>query len=82
MVNTLIYISADQLFHSHSALSIDDQCVVLMFEDTEFLLSYKFHKHKLIFIISAMRQYFQQLNAKNKFYYKLNLDNASNTLEN
>ena len=82
MVNTLIYISADQLFHSQSALSIDDQCVVLMFEDTEFLLSYKFHKHKLIFIISAMRQYFQQLNVKKKFYFKLNLDNASNTLEN
>ena len=73
MVNTLIYISADQLFHSQSALSIDDQCVVLMFEDTEFLLSYKFHKHKLIFIISAMRQYFQQLNVKKKFYFKLNL---------
>ncbi|NDB80763.1 hypothetical protein EB155_12960, partial [archaeon] len=74
--------SADQLFHSQSALSIDDQCVVLMFEDTEFLLSYKFHKHKLIFIISAMRQYFQQLNVKKKFYFKLNLDNALNTLEN
>jgi deoxyribodipyrimidine photolyase-related protein len=70
MISNLVLILGDQLFPDHTRLEIDETSLVIMIEDATICRKLKYHKHKLIFVLSAMRHHFRGLEA-NKRYFEL-----------
>lgn len=68
---SLCLVVADQLFENHPALSFDADFVMV---ESGFLTSkYNYHKFKLSYILTTMREYrdFLELKSKSVFYYNL-----------
>jgi len=60
---SLFLICADHLFHPRYLKDHQDD-LLLMIEDREQLTSFKFHKHRQVFYLSAMRHYAHELRQK------------------
>ncbi len=73
----LFLILGDQLFATERLAAYKD-ALFFMAEDQELCTHNKYHKHKIILFLSAMRQYHEQLVAygMRTIYYKLNDHNA------
>ncbi len=70
--NRLIIVLGDQLFHNHTNLGIDENSLLFMAEDFQLCTHYKYHKHKLVLFLSAMRQHADKLGKRHSVkYHKL-----------
>jgi deoxyribodipyrimidine photolyase-related protein len=66
-ISNLTLILGNQLFHTDTLkanLKNTKETVVFMREDVELCTYYKFHKHKIVFFLSAMRTYCKELEDK------------------
>lgn len=83
-MKSCLIILGDQLFpmdfyESHVALK---SCHVFMAEDWDLCTHYKYHKHKITFFLTAMRDYADDLRKKGaNVYYKKLTQNISNSNE-
>lgn len=78
-----ILILGNQLFDPKKHISsVPRETVVFMREDRELCTHFKYHKHKIIFFLSAMRKYADEL-IENKFnvHYEKFDPNQNNTFE-
>ncbi|MEL6140087.1 MAG: cryptochrome/photolyase family protein [Bacteroidota bacterium] len=62
-------ILGDHLFPNHSALNLGENTLVFMAEDYDLCTHFKYHKHKIILFLSAMRNHAQGLADTNKLVY-------------
>lgn len=71
--NKLCLILGNQLFERHFAF--DDECDVLMIESKELFRRHNYHKQKILFTLTSMRDFASVLQAKltksNLFYYQI-----------
>lgn len=81
MSNTLHLILGDCLFPDHSSLlESKEGSHILMIEDYGLCTHYRYHKHKLVFFLSAMRQHAQSLEEKHQVHY-FRLEDENQTLD-
>jgi deoxyribodipyrimidine photolyase-related protein len=72
----LALILGDCLFSDHKTLEPDKDTIFFMSEDVGLCTHFKYHKHKIIFFLSAMREHALQIKKKYKLHYE-HLDNTS-----
>lgn len=65
----LALILGDQLFPQHDALAIDKQTLIFMAEDHGLCTHFRYHKQKLVFYLSAMRQHAEDLRQGHHLHY-------------
>ncbi|MEM7575402.1 MAG: cryptochrome/photolyase family protein [Bacteroidota bacterium] len=63
-INRIVLLLGDQLFPDHSSLRLDAETLVFMAEDYGLCTHFRYHKHKLILFLAAMREHAQQLQGK------------------
>ncbi len=78
----LALILGNHLFSSHERLSPDENTLFFIAEDAGLCTHFKYHKHKLVLFLSAMRHHAKELNEKYKIkYWDLNAQNISMNYE-
>jgi deoxyribodipyrimidine photolyase-related protein len=78
----LVIILGDCLFPEHQELGLDEQSVIFMAEDAGLCQHFKYHKHKLILFLSAMRQHASALSKDHQVvYHKLAATNFEKSYE-
>ncbi len=79
----LALILGDSLYSDHSSLKLDKDTVFFMAEDYGLCSKYKYHKHKLVLILSAMRSHRDTISKNHKIeYFDLNASNIHLSYEN
>ncbi|QCK13579.1 cryptochrome/photolyase family protein [Mangrovivirga cuniculi] len=76
----LAIIAGDSLFdHDYDILTGNDPTLFFMAEDYDLCTHFKYHKQKIIYFLSAMRNHRDELKSKHKdiVYYELNESNQS-----
>ncbi|MFP4402461.1 MAG: cryptochrome/photolyase family protein [Candidatus Nanoarchaeia archaeon] len=63
---TLHIILGNCLFNNIELFQIQDDNIILMIEDESLCTHFKYHKHKIILLLSTMREYKDNLNKKLK----------------
>ncbi len=72
----LALILGDCLYPDHSPLNPDDHTLFFMAEDVGLCTHFKYHKHKLILFLSAMRSHAEEIEKNHQlFYHKLTDEN-------
>ncbi|MDF9797460.1 deoxyribodipyrimidine photolyase-related protein [Catalinimonas alkaloidigena] len=70
------------LFPDHGVLNLDKQTLFYMAEDTGLCTHFKYHKHKLVFFLSAMRSHAEQIEKEHPLqYWKLTESNIKLSYE-
>lgn len=59
----------DCLYPDHSALLREKQAPIVMIEDYSLCTHFRYHKHKLVFFLTAMRKHANSLAANNAVHY-------------
>lgn len=78
----LALIPGNCLFPDHGGLALDDGTLFFMAEDHGLCSKFKYHKHKLVFVISAMRSHRDELARKYDVEYsELRHENSVSTYE-
>lgn len=80
--NRLALIFGNCLYDSHKILDPDAQTIFFMAEDYRLCSQYKYHKHKLLLILSAMRSHRDQIAKNHEIeYFELNKLNMNLSFE-
>ncbi len=70
------------LFPDHERLQADDRTLFFMAEDAGLCTHFKYHKHKLVLFLSAMRSHADALSEKHKLvYHRLSAQNRDQSYE-
>lgn len=78
--NRLVVILGDCLFPDHSSLEPDAETLFFMAEDHQLCTHYRYHKHKLVMFLSAMRSHADGIRSKWPLvYHQLSAENQSIT---
>ena len=78
----LALILGNCLFPSHNKLNPDSTTLFFMAEDHGLCTHFKYHKHKLVLFLSAMRSHAEEIEKNQSLaYYQLSKQNASKTYE-
>lgn len=78
----LAIIFGNCLYSDHEILKPDIETIFFMAEDFGLCSNYKYHKHKLILILSAMRSYRDEISKKHTIeYFELNDSNKDLSFE-
>ena len=82
-IHRLALILGDQLFPDHSPLQLNEQTLVCMTEDYGLCTNFKYHKHKLILFLSAMRSHADALRDQGVQldYQKLSAETVDHSFE-
>lgn len=76
----LAIILGDCLYPNHQALDPDDETLFFMAEDYQLCTHYKYHRHKLVLFLSAMRSHSDVIREQWPVaYHKLSSDNQSDS---
>jgi deoxyribodipyrimidine photolyase-related protein len=74
----LALILGNQLFPNHAALQPSEQTLFFMAEDVGLCTHFKYHKHKLMLFLSAMRSHAEEVGKQHALrYWHLTADNRS-----
>ncbi|MGB0177980.1 MAG: cryptochrome/photolyase family protein, partial [Owenweeksia sp.] len=69
-------------FPDHQRLKPDDHTLFFMAEDSGLCTHYRYHKHKLVLFLSAMRNHSDELSKKYRLeYHQLNAQNSNKSYE-
>ncbi|MEP0985664.1 cryptochrome/photolyase family protein [Ekhidna sp.] len=78
----LAVILGNCLFPDHDRLNPDNQTLFFMAEDSGLCTHYKYHKHKLVLFLSAMRSHAEEIEKDYPIdYHKLNSQNKEKSYE-
>lgn len=78
--NRLAVVLGDCLFPDHTSLEPDGQTLFFMAEDHQLCTHYRYHKHKLVMFLSAMRSHADSIRTKwSLVYHKLTKENSPET---
>ncbi len=78
----LAIILGNCLFPDHGRLNIDEHTLLFMAEDAGLCTHFKYHKHKLVLFLSAMRSHANDLEKKHTMvYWQLNAQNQNMSFE-
>ncbi|WP_420318499.1 cryptochrome/photolyase family protein [Ekhidna sp.] len=81
--NKLALILGNCLFPDHNRLNPDSHTLFFMAEDTGLCTHFKYHKHKLILFLSAMRSHAEEIEKDYSLdYHKLSKENQDKSYEN
>ncbi|NQZ76071.1 MAG: cryptochrome/photolyase family protein [Ekhidna sp.] len=78
----LALILGNCLFPDHHRLNPDEETLFFMAEDAGLCTHFKYHKHKLILFLSAMRSHAQEIEKKHQLtYHQLSVDTKNKSYE-